>query len=130
MSTDLFLTWDQEPPGLEYVELAPLLEHAEDLTEITNRLNLTSIYDFVSASLEEQEEVRADYDEDDADEFFPLVDEAWFEPAQGIAWIDALIPALKQSKLEAREELSVILAELRAVFTAARSGRWHFTIPS
>jgi hypothetical protein len=123
MGVAYFIALDREDPGFDtFVSGKTIARARDEICAITEQLGLKSIDDLTSfGELDEQFDVPEDLRESE---------EPWFEPAQGIDWVDALRRHIEANPTSVKQPDRLLdeLNQYRRVFQdAAKIGaKWHF----
>jgi hypothetical protein len=124
MSVAYFIVLDLPEPGFDpFVNGKSLAHEAQRINELAETLGLRQLDDYLGGVPEEL-----------LDELPELAEAetAWFEPAEGITWAEALIESLSANPSPLRDADGVLadLEDCRQVFRQAADvgARWQFQI--
>lgn len=135
MSVAYYIVLDNEDPGFETFVNGKAIAHAmEALDALCEQEGLPKLESFFGQSLEElaellDEEIDIPEDEDPGPQ--------WFEPAEGLALVDALIATLQKqpgvlnaAEFPKAEDVLEDLTEYKSVLTAAEKigAKWHLSL--
>ncbi len=119
MSVAYFIVLDSEDPDFDpFVDGKMLAKYQDEVNALAERLGLKQFEDFLSQDLSEFD--------------VPDMDDLWFEPSEGIKWVEVLIDHLKTNP-EALPEAADVLEDLEDylnVFKEAgsRGLKWHLEL--
>jgi hypothetical protein len=130
MSVAYYIVLDKDDPGFETFVNGKAVAHAlEELDALCDQAGLPKLENFMGQSMDEFAELLDDDIELPAGEEFQAT---WFEPEDGIVFIDTLVQAIRSDPgaVSDREEVLEDLSEYKNVLTqtAAIAAKWHLAI--
>lgn len=130
MSLACYLVLDRDDPGFDTFVNGKAVAHAlDDLEALCCGLGLPTLESFMGQSIDAIEHLLGeDIDLPEGDDG----EAQWFDPAEGIALIDAIASAIQQSATPLPSAAAVLddLGEFKAVLEQARTinARWHLAM--
>lgn len=142
MSVAYYIILNNKEPGFDTFVNGKAVAHAvEKLDKICDQAELPRLDSFHGQSCEELAEMLGDdfdedMDEDGDEQEIPVErqysDEKWFDPEDGISWVDALVVAIGQHPkiISAPEGIFDDLKEYKNVLEQAKAinAKWHLAI--
>lgn len=130
MGAAYYIVLDREIAGIDtFVNGKAIARESEQLDQVTQRLGLRELNDFVSANPEELLSIAEELGVELPHAPPP---EAWFTPEEGLNWISNLQSRLTDHPYEVGDAEAVMrdLAEYRDLLLAvqAHAARWHFAV--
>lgn len=130
MSVAYYIVLDVDEPGFDPFVNGKALAHAtEELDELCLKSGLPVLESFMGQGMDEFEEMlEEDYELPEGEEG----DEKWFEPQEGIDWVQSLLAAISQNPSSVTEAEAVLddLKEYMEVLEKAKGihARWHLAL--
>lgn len=130
MSVAYYVVLDIEEPGFDtFVSGKAVARASEELDALCHRTGLQTLDSFMGQSLDDFEDLLGeDIELPDGDDGLAK----WFEPAEGIALIESIVSAIKQSATSMPSADAVLedLEEYKAVLEQARKikAKWHLAL--
>lgn len=130
MSVAYYVVLDRDDPGFDtFVNGKAVAQALDDLNALCYGLELPTLESFMGQSMEEIEDLLGeDIDLPDGDDGEPK----WFDPADGIALIDALVSAIQQTATPMPAAAAVLddLEAFKTVLEQARTikAQWHLAL--
>ncbi|CAM2008082.1 hypothetical protein [Acanthopleuribacter pedis] len=140
MSAAYYIVLDQEDPGFDsFVNGKALARASEELEALTQALGISTFEDWFGDPESDYVGDGGDYDESDDDDDFGMeesedrpISGTWFEPVEGINWLQTLIAHLEEEEaaVENQENITDELNEFLEVLEQAEASgaRWHLQI--
>lgn len=141
MSVAYFIVLDQDDPGFDpFVNGKVLAKESENLDSVTQDLGINSFEDWLAEPEEEYLEEAPEFEDDEDDGEFASEEESeppassgtWFEPVEGINWLQTLIAHLEENdnELDQQEEILEELNEFLDVLEQAEAAgaRWRLQL--
>ncbi len=130
MSVAYYIVLDNEDPGFDtYVDGGAIAHEADELDALCDEAGVERLETFNGQSMDELSEM---LDEDIELPEGEDPDAVWFEPQEGIEWIDKLIEAIHDNPdaLQAPEDVIADLNDYKSVLTQALAvgARWHLAL--
>jgi len=133
MAACLYIVVEGEDPGFDiYVNGHALARNEDALERLAERLRVSPLLEFFSAD-ENSMALLLEQGGGNPDWVHHLPDPQWFNPADGVVTVCALIEFLQESPAALGSETRQVLAELREYErvlrkTAQRELRWHLAV--
>lgn len=130
MSLALYVVLDAEEPGFDVFVDGKAVAHAVDeLDALCDAIGLPGLDTFVGEPTDELDDAAPPDEGEDEDE--PLAAPGhWFDAAEGVAWLQALVEAIEEQPeaLEDAEGVLEDLGDIQHVLEQAQAARlrWHF----
>jgi len=129
MGVAYWIEFDRDDLETDFTDGKSIARAMDDLNALAQELDITPLEAFMGTSLEDLSDLLGEEIELDDDEPMPT---PWFEPAEGLAVIEALIAAVQAhpDRVPAPEDvLSDLHGHAEALRTAAAHGaKWHLAI--
>ena len=119
MSTAYFIVLDNEDPGFDaFVDGKLLTKHLDAVNQVADDLGLKHFEDYANQDLSEFGG--------------PDMPPVWFEPSEGVAWVETLMARLRDKPLSTGDDEAILedLEDYLRVFreAAERGFRWHLEL--
>ncbi len=140
MSVAYFIVLDQDDPGFDpFVNGKVLAREAENLESVTQDLGINSFEDWLAEPEDDYLEEAPDFGDDDDDSDFENDDDSdppsggtWFEPVEGINWLQTLIAHIEENEIELDQQEDILeeLGEFLEVLEQAEASgaRWRLQL--
>ena len=131
MGAELFIVLEREIPDFDaYVNGRRLSQAEPQLDAFAAELDVTPLMNFFSQNPQEALDLMGDFGAEAGD--IELPDETWFDAAEGLRTVQALIGRLRQNPNLCQNAADVVsdLEEFKAVLSRARDEgvRWHLAV--
>ncbi|KKW66782.1 hypothetical protein AAV94_13555 [Lampropedia cohaerens] len=129
MSLALYIVVDAIDPGFDvFVEGKAIAQAADEIDALCEEVGLPLLDSFVGQEADALERFEDDAGEDDEDDTADTGQ--WFDAADGVAWVQAVIDLI-QEQPDALEDPEGVLQDLNDIqhvleLTQAARLRWHF----